>query len=111
VPEPLTPIASLAGSMFAYRASEDGKGMVPVERRKACECGREFTQSLMAPSELASLERMGHIATFMRQIPECWVPVHCPPCERVQLGHQSRIDEARNAPRVASTVPDRRDIA
>lgn len=105
------PISTLvARGMFAYRSSEDGKPPVPVERRATCECGREFTQSLMAPTELAALERMGHIAAFMRQVPDCFVPVHCPRCERGQITLQTQIDEsrARSVGTASPTLPDRR---
>jgi hypothetical protein len=47
----------------------------------------------MAPTELAALERMGHIATFMRQVPDCFVPVHCPRCERGQITLQTQRDD------------------
>lgn len=96
--------------MFAYRAGEDGKAATPVERQATCECGRTFTQSLMAPSELAALERMGRIKTFMQQIPDCFVPVHCPACERRQLTLQAQLDEARtrSVGTASHTLPDRR---
>jgi hypothetical protein len=102
--------AFVARGMFAYRSTEDGKAPTPVERQRTCGCGREFTQSLMAPTELAALERMGHIATFMRQVPDCFVPVHCPRCERGQITLQTQIDEgrARSAGTASSTMPDRR---
>lgn len=103
------PIGSfVARGMFAYRPSEDGKPPVPVERRATCECGREFTQSLMAPTELAALERMGHIASFMRQVRDCFVPVHCPPCERGQITLQSRRDDTARIGTASPTLPDRR---
>jgi hypothetical protein len=98
--------------MFAYHPASDGQAATPIERQATCECGRTFTQSLMAPRELAAMERMGHIATFMRSVPECFVPVHCPPCERADLSRQARIDEGRalSAERAtaSNTVPDRR---
>lgn len=96
------------GSMFAMRIPEDGGQPVPVTRAKTCDCGAEFTQYQMAMSELESLERMGHLKTFLRKIPDAFVPVHCPPCERNDLDRQARIDAGYNT----TTVPDRRqDIA
>jgi hypothetical protein len=94
--------------MFAYRESEDGKSKVPVERQATCGCGRVFTQMLMAPRELEALERMGHIKTFMRQAPDCFVPVHCPKCERHQITLQAQLDETRRSGTYAPTLPDDR---
>jgi hypothetical protein len=103
------PVSStfVARGMFAHRPGEDEKAApTPVERPQTCRCGREFTQSFMAPSELEALERMGHIDTFMRQIPGGWVPVHCPKCERGQLTLQKQLDDARRLS--AASGADRR---
>lgn len=84
-----------------------------IERSAVCECGAAFQQMQLSATWLETMERRRPrvIALLQDQAPGFWIPAHCPPCERVQLGHQARIDEAQNAPRVASTVPDRRDIA
>lgn len=84
-----------------------------IERSTTCECGRAFTQMQLSAGFLETMERRNPriIADFQQQTPGFWVPAHCGPCERVQIRHQSRIDEAQNAPRVASTVPDWRGIA
>lgn len=66
------------------------------ERPAQCDCGRKFTQYKMSERFMrAARHANGHRSAFDKQIPDGWVPLFCPPCERVQLGHEARISEVR----------------
>lgn len=71
--------------------SHDEKGK-PVTRPKVCECGASFTQRLLSERFMAIVERRGHkaLALMREQVPDYFVPVHCPKCERTDLGMQAR---------------------
>jgi hypothetical protein len=86
---------------------------LPIVRRKTCECGREFDQYLLSERQLAAAERMRLIPLFEQQTKDFRVPVHCPPCERRDLGRQARLDELRAEGRGESTrsVPLQERIA
>lgn len=77
---------------FSHNAAGD-----PIERDRTCECGRVFTQRLLSERFMAMAEKHSPRAAqlIMQQIPDLFVPVHCPHCERVELGRQARIDGAR----------------
>lgn len=68
-----------------------------VERSRTCECGRSFSQRLLSARFLTAVERRGQRAMDMlrEQIPDYYVPVHCPPCERIDLGRRAQVDEHR----------------
>jgi hypothetical protein len=105
----MTSIRDLPNTMFAVYPSGHEKAGQLIERETTCECGRNFSQTLLAARELEAAERMGVIGRILAQIPDCYVPVHCPPCERQDLTYQARIDEARGT--ASHTYPDRRDVA
>lgn len=71
--------------------SKDAAGR-PITRERACVCGRPYVQALLSDRVLKMVERRGPDAVrkFMAQIPELYVPVECPTCERRSLGHEAR---------------------
>lgn len=77
----MTLTAIHAGGFFSRREGHD------VTRRATCDCGREFTQFLLSERFLASAERHSAraIAMVQEQIPELFVPVQCPRCERREI--------------------------
>lgn len=64
----------------------DGK---TITRERTCECGHTYTQHLLGPRFLGMAERhsMGAVDAVMRDVPDLFVPVHCPPCERRAITH------------------------
>lgn len=80
--------------------SHDAGGQ-PITRKRTCECGRPFEQTLLSERFLAIVERQSKrgIELMAQQIPGFWVPVFCPPCERRDLGYQARKDEYKQEPR------------
>jgi hypothetical protein len=104
-----TTTAALAASWFQRYApdhADEAKRGQEITRQHRCECGREFTQRILSERQMAAAERLGVVGVVARQIPGFWVPVHCPPCERKDLGRQARMDEARA--REAAQPPVRR---
>jgi hypothetical protein len=88
--------ATLRGDpMFSHDAAGN-----PIIREAACECGRRFMQTLLSERFLSIAERQSAraIAAVTEQIPGFFVPVHCPKCERIDLGHTARVAEARSVP-------------
>lgn len=71
-----------------------------VTRERKCECGNAFTQRLLSQRffNIVAKRGPGCLAHFERQIPGGYVPVHCLPCERRDLGRQARMDEQRPQP-------------
>lgn len=87
------------GEFFATFHGEHEKAGQPVTRQKWCACGERFTQHLLSEEFLSACEaiRGGNpLARVREQIPDFFVPVHCPRCERVDLGRQAAIDRARS---------------
>lgn len=70
-----------------------------VERKRRCECGREFTQRQLTERfvEIAEGYSTRAVALLRAQIPDFFVPVHCPSCERRDLGRQARMDESKQS--------------
>lgn len=68
------------------------------ERTRTCECGRAFKQFLLSERFCALCERRGITAMVEAQIPGGYVPVHCPRCERVDIGRRARLDAAQYPP-------------
>lgn len=66
--------------------SKDAEGH-EITRQATCLCGREFTQRLLGSRFMELVERAGDgpVRALMRDIPELFVPVNCPPCEHRQL--------------------------
>lgn len=83
----------------ALSFARDANG-VEITRQRTCECGRRFSQNLLSAQFLAIAERQSRhaIDAITRQIPDYFVPVHCPPCESRDLGMQSRKDEYKHGP-------------
>lgn len=81
--------------MFSHH--EDGK---IVSRKAKCECGRAFTQRLLSERFLMIVEAHSRRAIELttKQIPGFFVPVHCPSCERMDLGMQARRDQYAQQP-------------
>lgn len=88
------PVATLIArdGMFAVDAATGE----PIIRERACGCGRRFTQRCLSPRfmEIAEGKSAHAVKLVMQQIPDLFVPVHCPSCESRDLGRQSRLDEA-----------------
>lgn len=96
---------NLAGAMALdpmFFRDADGK---PVTRQRTCLCGRAFTQRLLSERFLAIVEKQSRkaIDVLSKQIPDFYVPVHCPPCERRDLGHAARLAEF-------AIEPNQRDV-
>jgi hypothetical protein len=68
-----------------------------VTRERVCECGRAFTQQLVSARMVRLVERRGAraVEAFVAQIPDGYVPVHCPACERVDIGFWARRADLR----------------
>jgi hypothetical protein len=77
-----------------YREDHERAGQL-IERTHTCECGRAFRQNQLSVSFLEAMEARGTIKLFEQQTPGFWVPVHCGPCERVQLRFRQQVDDAR----------------
>lgn len=86
-------LARVGDSWFAKNA---GTGET-IERQRACECGRTFNHFLLSARFLATIEKQRGRALELvkKQIPGYYVPVHCPRCERRDIGRQERIDDTR----------------
>lgn len=69
-------------------------------RERTCECGRRFAQRQLSERFMLIVERRSKqtAALLARQIPELYVPVHCPACERRDIGHQASLDDSRDYP-------------
>lgn len=78
--------------MFAMDA--EGK---PIARDRNCECGQKFTQRLLSDRFFRIVAKRGArcLEMFEKQIPQGYVPVHCPRCERRDIGIQARLDDTR----------------
>lgn len=91
-----TPVSTVLHSdpMFVQ---DDGSVNV---RESRCECGAAFEQTQLSARFMRIVEKCGEgaVAALLRDIPEIYVPVHCPPCERRDLGRAARIAEARALP-------------
>lgn len=80
--------------------SVDGKGET-ITRDRRCACGREYTQRLLSDRFLTMTEKhsYGAIQLVERAIPDMFVPVHCPRCERRDMHLlQPRAAEVATAP-------------
>ena len=71
----------------------------PIHRERTCECGKRFTQRLLSERWLSIAEKARAIELVRQQIPGFFVPVHCPQCERRDIGMQARKDEYKHAPK------------
>ena len=78
--------------MFA----QDAEGN-PITRERTCECGKTFSQRLLSQRFFNIVARRGAkcLAEFERQIPEGFVPVFCPACERKDIGRRATVDNHR----------------
>jgi hypothetical protein len=88
--------------MFQHRT--DGS---VVTRDTTCECGTAFQQAMLSERFMGIAEKGGGALCVTRDIPELYVPVHCPPCERKDLGRAARIAEARSLPEHRQPFGDR----
>jgi hypothetical protein len=79
--------------MFAN--DDDGN---PIHRERMCECGRRFMQRLLSERFLSIAEKARAIDLVTKQIPGFFIPVHCPACERRDLGMQGKKDEYKHQP-------------
>ena len=71
---------------------------MPIVRERVCACGRRFTQRQLSERFLTIVANQSKraIDVLSEQIPGFFVPVHCPPCERRDLGHRARLDEMQH---------------
>ena len=83
----LTSIAGFDSPWFAKTAED-----APITRKALCLCGREFVQGLLSKRFTDAVERQGQraVSEVLRQIPELYVPVNCPSCERRAIAHEAR---------------------
>lgn len=64
----------------------------PITRQATCgQCGREYTQAMLSGRFMEIVERADAMDTFMRAIPDLFVPLHCPPCESKDLGRSQPV--------------------
>lgn len=63
--------------------AKNEKGEI-VTRSAQCVCGKVYQQSMLNPSFIDAKPNIAK--EFLRQIPDGWVPVYCPPCESRELG-------------------------
>ncbi len=86
-----------------------GKFTSGTKRDVKCECGQEFTQFQLSEAFMHVVESNGKgaLAAVLRDIPDLYVPVHCPKCERLDLGRSARIAEARALPEHRQPFGDR----
>lgn len=68
-----------------------------ITRQQKCECGQSFEQRLLSERFLRMVEKASRRAVELlgQQIPGYYVPVHCPRCERIDLGRRATIDQHR----------------
>lgn len=76
--------------MFAKRA--DGS---LVQRSRTCECGRSFVQTQLSARFMEVVELVSEraVKAMLRGVPDLFVPVHCPRCERIDIGRQAHVDQ------------------
>lgn len=93
--EPAKPLEPLTLNPYSWIEKKPDGTM--VERQHICpDCQRIYTQHKIAFRFVESLAKgRGERAanTFIKDVPEGWVPVLCPPCESKELG---RIADRRN---------------
>jgi hypothetical protein len=70
----------------------------PISRDSSCECGRRFSQHQLSARFMGLAEGKSQRAAQLvaAQCPGLFVPVHCPACERLDLGRQAHVDESRH---------------
>lgn len=71
--------------------AKDASGK-PISRERLCECGTRFRQRLLSERFMLIVEKQGKAALELmrREIPDYFVPVHCPKCERRDIGMSAR---------------------
>lgn len=97
---------------FATSRNEETGERALVTRTKACECGRIFTQHQLGERFMLMAERHSEsaVGAVMRDIPDLFVPVNCPACERKALGY-GRPDSLRLEPVTRRRMEDRERFA
>lgn len=83
--EPARNLERITDHLAGWLARNE-KGDV-ITRSAQCECGNLFQQSMLNPAFIDSSP--GVAREFMRQIPDGWVPIFCPSCERKDLARQA----------------------
>jgi hypothetical protein len=75
----------------------------PVSRDRVCECGREFTQLMLASGFVSGVRARDLVnsAVLADQLPGGWTPAKCPACEHRAL-HREPERPARKARRAVS---------
>lgn len=92
------------GGYFATKVEqrEDGSERRRyIAREAVCECGTRFVQKHLSAAFLELCEKWNHggaMRELRKQVPDFYVPVHCPKCERQQLGLEARRSGYRLAP-------------
>lgn len=78
--------------LAVFAAGHPSAGQVITRPALCGVCAKAFTQSLLSARFLAAVEKRGDSAMRLlaRQIPDYYVPVYCPVCERAALGHEAR---------------------
>lgn len=86
--------ATIAAMLRADRMFAHNDKGERIERARKCLCGRDYAQSLLSTDFMALVESRGQHAVdvFVRQIPDMYVPVFCPVCERHDIGNHAKRD-------------------
>ena len=86
-----------------------GEFLSETKREARCECGREFEQRQLTERFMTVVEKFGDgaVRAMMRDVPELYVPVHCPMCERRDIGRHARIHDTRSLPDVRPSFGER----
>lgn len=68
-----------------------------TRRDATCECGKPFEQRQLTERFMSVVEKFGAgaIQAMTRDVPDLFVPVHCPSCERRDIGRHARLHEFR----------------
>lgn len=115
------PLTRVRSPWFSTHATGPKAGEA-ITRARTCECGATFTQFLLSEEFLSACERInggGPLRAVQAQIPEFFVPVHCPSCERKDIGRAQRLavvrdgdglDDARQGMRERMRDAEQRDF-
>jgi hypothetical protein len=98
VSAPLSSVAERLQNDPMWAVDDAGR---PITREMQCACGRAFTQRKLSERFLRVVAAAGarSSAVFTQQIPDGWLPLWCPPCERNDLGNRAKVDAMRRQER------------
>lgn len=88
----------IRADLFAVYHDGHPRAGKTIARQATCECGATFTQFCLSERFLAACEALnggGPLRAVQAQIPEGFVPVFCPSCERKDVARQQRLAHVR----------------